>query len=59
MMLLTGVSRVAINYRTPQQRALDRLTLSQARRYLAEGQFPAGSMGPEGRGRNLLSGTRR
>ncbi len=37
MMLLTGVSQVAINYRTPSQRALDRLTLSQARRHLAEG----------------------
>lgn len=47
MMILTGVSRVAINYRTPRQRVLDRLTLSQARRYLAEGQFPAGSMGPK------------
>jgi len=47
MMILTGVSRVAINYRTPQHRDLDRLTLSEARRYLAEGQFPAGSMGPK------------
>jgi carbamate kinase len=47
MMILTGVSRVAINYRTPQQRDLDRVTLSEARRYLAEGQFPAGSMGPK------------
>jgi carbamate kinase len=47
MMILTGVSQVAINYRTPQQRALDRLTLSEARRYLADGQFPAGSMGPK------------
>jgi len=47
MMILTGVSRVAINYRTPHQRALDRLTLSEARRYLSEGQFPPGSMGPK------------
>ena len=47
MMILTGVSRVAINYRTPRQRELDRVTLSEARRYLAEGQFPAGSMGPK------------
>ena len=47
MMLLTGVSRVAINYRTPQQRPLDRMTLAQARCHLAEGQFPAGSMGPK------------
>ena len=47
MMILTGVSRVAINYRTPQQRDLEQLTLSEARRYLTEGQFPAGSMGPK------------
>lgn len=47
MMILTGVSRVAINYRTPHQRALDRLTLSEARRYLSDGQFPPGSMGPK------------
>ncbi len=47
MMLLTGVSRVAINYRTPRQRAWNRLTLSEARRYLAEGQHPEGNMGPK------------
>ena len=29
------------------QRELDRLTVAEARRGLAEGQFPAGSMGPK------------
>ena len=47
MMILTGVSRVAIHYRTPLQRDLDHVTLSEARRLLGEGQFPAGSMGPK------------
>jgi carbamate kinase len=41
------VSRVAIHYRTPQERDLDHVTVSEARRLLREGQFPAGSMGPK------------
>jgi carbamate kinase len=47
MMILTGVSRVAIGFGTPGERALDRLSVSEARRHLAEGQFPPGSMGPK------------
>ncbi len=47
MMILTGVSRIAVHFRTPQQREVDRMTLSEARRYLREGHFPAGSMGPK------------
>lgn len=47
MMILTGVSQVAIHFGTPRQRALARLSLSEARRYLAEGHFPSGSMGPK------------
>ena len=45
--LSTGVERVAINFNRPDQRWLDRITLSEAKRYLAEGQFPSGSMGPK------------
>jgi len=47
MMILTGVSRVALHYRTPRQRELERLTLAEAQRYQAEDQFPPGSMGPK------------
>jgi carbamate kinase len=47
LMILTAVSRIAIHYRTPQQRELDRVTVSEIRRYQAEGHFPAGSMGPK------------
>jgi carbamate kinase len=43
----TGVEKVAIRFRKPDQRFLDRLTVSEARRYLAEGEFPEGSMGPK------------
>lgn len=47
IMILTGVSRVAINYGKPNARELDRVTVSDMRRYLAEGHFPEGSMGPK------------
>jgi carbamate kinase len=45
--ILTDVPKVCINYNTPQQKSLDRMTISEAKRYLAEGQFPEGSMGPK------------
>lgn len=65
LMILTGVSRVALHFGTPRQRELDRMSLAEARRYLAEGHFPAGSMGPkiqaairflEGGGRRAIIG---
>ena len=45
--MLTGVERVALNFNTPDQRWLDEITVDEARRYAAQGQFPAGSMGPK------------
>ncbi len=45
--ILTAVDQVALDFATPEQRFLSTLTLEQARRYLGEGQFPAGSMGPK------------
>jgi carbamate kinase len=47
LLILTDVERVAINYRKPDQKELSRLTLEEARRYIAEGHFAAGSMGPK------------
>ena len=46
-MLSTGVERVAIDFNTPRQRWLDRMTVAEARRYYAEDQFDKGSMGPK------------
>jgi carbamate kinase len=43
----TAVEKVALNYNKPDQRWLDQLTLAEARRYLAEGHFHKGSMGPK------------
>jgi carbamate kinase len=45
--ICTAVERVAVHFRQPGERWLDRLTVSEARAYLAAGEFPAGSMGPK------------
>lgn len=45
--VLTGVAKVAIDFEKPTQKMLDGVTVAEAQRYLAEGQFPAGSMGPK------------
>ena len=47
IVFLTGVDRVAIGWGTPGRRFLDRLTVSEAHRFLAAGEFPPGSMGPK------------
>jgi carbamate kinase len=47
LIVSTGVDRVAIHFRKPDQRFVDRLTASEARRYLDAGEFPPGSMGPK------------
>lgn len=45
--ILTDVPKVYINFRKENERALDVLTVDQARQYLAEGQFAEGSMAPK------------
>lgn len=45
--LLTGVDGVLLDFGTPQQRPAHRLGAAEARKHLADGQFPAGSMGPK------------
>jgi carbamate kinase len=45
--LLTGIERVAINFNKPDQRWLDRMTVSEAKRHYADDQFDRGSMGPK------------
>ncbi len=46
-MILTDVEKVAINFKKPNQRFLDVVTLEEARRYYDEGHFPPGNMGPK------------
>jgi carbamate kinase len=45
--ILTAIERVCINFGKPDQREVPVLTVEEAKKYLAEGQFPAGSMGPK------------
>jgi len=45
--LLTGVDRVKINFQKPDEKDLHDITVEQADRYLQEGHFPPGSMGPK------------
>jgi carbamate kinase len=47
LVLSTGVEQVAVHFRQPDERWLDRITAGEARRYLADGEFPRGSMGPK------------
>jgi carbamate kinase len=46
-LMATGVERVAIDFNKPTRTWLDRVTLSEARRHLADNQFDKGSMGPK------------
>jgi carbamate kinase len=45
--ILTRVPRVALYFGTPQEKPLSHMTSEEARRYLADGHFPPGSMGPK------------
>jgi carbamate kinase len=45
--ILTGVPKVAVDFGKPTQQYLDRITVAEAEKHLADGQFPAGSMGPK------------
>lgn len=46
-LISTGVEKVMLNYNKPDQRPLDRVTLTEARQYLDEGHFARGSMLPK------------
>jgi carbamate kinase len=47
-LISTAVEKVALNYGKPNEKWLDRITLSEARQYLAEGKhFAKGSMAPK------------
>jgi len=47
LVISTAVEKVCLNFGKPNQRALDSMTTAQARQYLAEGHFHAGSMLPK------------
>jgi len=45
--IATDVPQIALDFGKPSQRFLDHLTISEAKKHLADGQFPPGSMGPK------------
>jgi carbamate kinase len=47
LVISTGVERVSVKYRQPDQRDLDWVSLAEMRGYLMAGEFPEGSMGPK------------
>ena len=47
LLFLTGTEQVAINYQKPDQFFVDELTAEEARSYMEDGQFEAGSMLPK------------
>ena len=47
LLILTAVDTVKINYGQPNEQAIDQMSLDQARKYIAEGQFAPGSMLPK------------
>ena len=46
-LISTAVSQVAINFNQPDQKWLDKMSVSEAKGYSAEGHFKPGSMGPK------------
>jgi carbamate kinase len=48
LLISTAVEKVALNFGKPNQQWIDRMTLSEAKAYLAEGtHFAKGSMAPK------------
>ena len=55
LVISTAVEKVCLNFGKPDQKALDRMTVAEAKQYITEGHFKPGSMlpkvlpGPEGK----------
>ncbi len=47
LIILTAVDRVCVNFNKPDQKELPSMTLAEAEKYIAEGQFAPGSMLPK------------
>ena len=47
LVILTAVEKVAINFNKPDQKEIDKMTISEAKKYMAEGHFAPGSMLPK------------
>jgi carbamate kinase len=47
LVIITGVDRVALHYGTSEQRDLEEATADELSRWMDEGHFPPGNMGPK------------
>ncbi len=47
LFILTDIPKVCLNFNTPQEKTIDRMSIADAKRYLEEGQFAEGSMAPK------------
>lgn len=47
LLILTAVDKVFVNYNTPEQKALDELSVDEVSSYIKEGHFAKGSMLPK------------
>ncbi len=47
LLIATDVDKVSLNYQKPNQIDLETLTISDAKKYMEEGHFPPGTMGPK------------
>ncbi len=47
LFILTAVDRIAINFGTPEQKDLEKISVVEAERYIEEGHFAPGSMLPK------------
>jgi carbamate kinase len=47
LLILTDVDKVSLDFGKPSEKNLERLTIAECEKYLSEGQFPRGSMGPK------------
>lgn len=47
LIIVTSVDRVAVRFGQPGQQWIDTINVAEARKLLAAGEFPAGSMGPK------------
>jgi len=47
LIILTEVDRVYLNFGTPDETPLERVSVEELKKYMEEGHFPPGSMGPK------------
>lgn len=47
LVILTGVDKVCLNFGTEEEQQLDEMTVDEAKKYMAEGQFEEGTMLPK------------